>query len=207
MRQPNKGATPAPSSNVLDRLFRLSIQQYQRMEEIGVFGSDRVELLEGILVEKEKLNPPRAVCISRVTHSLEAALPPGWCVRPQMDVPLTDSQPQPDVTIASGSHDAYVHHHPRPSEIALVVEVADSTLEDDRTTKLRIYARAGIPVYWIVNLPERQIEVHTDPLAGNVPTYRYRQVCTPPDSVSVTIGTRIIGPIPIALLLPPVPPA
>jgi Uma2 family endonuclease len=174
------------------------------MEEVGILtGNPRIELLEGFLVEKEQINPPHAVCIRRVTRLLETKLPQGWCLRPQMDITLPHSQPQPDATIAAGSDDDYAEHHPGPNDIPLVVEVAESTLEDDRTTKLRMYAAARIPVYWIVNLPEHQIEVHTQPRSGKNPTYRQRQVIAPPESISVTIGTTIIGPIPVADLLPP----
>jgi Uma2 family endonuclease len=198
-------ATLAPSNSVVDHLplYRLSVEQYQRMEEMGVFGGDRVELLEGFLVRKGPMNPPHAVSTRRVTRLLESRLPPGWCLRPQMDVALPDSRPQPEVAIAIGTDDDYADHHPGPGDIALVVEVSDSTLDRDRGEMQRIYARARLPVYWIVNIPERQLEVYTQPRAGKNPAYRQCQVIAPPGSVSVTIGATVVGPIPVADLLPP----
>jgi Uma2 family endonuclease len=185
-------------------LYKLSVQQYQRMQEVGILtGNPKIELIEGLLVEKEKLNPPHAVCIRRVTRILEARLPQGWCLRPQMDIILPGNQPQPDATITAGTDDDYANRHPGPNDIALVVEVADSTLEDDQTTMLRMYAAARIPVYWIVNIPERSIEVYTQPRAGKNPAYRKCQVIAPPESISITVGTITVGPIPVADLLPP----
>ncbi len=120
-----------------------------------------------------------------------------------MDVAIPDSQPQPDAAIVAGCNDDYFDHHPGPSDIALVVEVSDSMLEEDQGTMQRIYARARLPVYWIVNIPERQLEVYIQPRAGKNPAYRQCQVIAPPDSVSVTIGGTAVGPIAVADLLPP----
>jgi hypothetical protein len=209
MRPATKGTTLTPPRKSLDLLqgfplYKLSVEQYQRMGEVGILtGRPKIELIEGYLVEKEKINPPHALSLGRISRALHALIPPGWCVRSQMDITLTGSQPQPDAVIAAGDIEDYADHHPGPGDIALVVEVAESTLDDDRTTKLRMYAADRIPVYWIVNLPEHQIEVYTQPRAGKNPTYRQRQVIAPPDSVSVTIGTTLIGPIPVADLLPP----
>ncbi len=87
--------------------------------------------------------------------------------------------------------------------MALAVEVADETLRRDRTTKKRIYARAGIPVYWIVNLPERRIEVYTDPTGpGEHPDYRRHEDYAAPAEVPVLIDGRQVGRVPVAALLP-----
>lgn len=150
------------------------------------------------------MNPPHAVSHERVLDELRARLPAGWCLRSEKDIVLSASQPQPDVVLAVGSRDDYATRHPGPRDIVLVVEVADTTLDDDRTTKLRLYARDRIPVYWIVNLPERQLEVYTQPVAGKDPRYRSRMCLPSSEAVTVAIGTHLVGPISVVDLLPPV---
>src|SRR5437016_4994181 len=90
-------------------------------------------------------------------------LPAGWDLRVQSAITLTESEPEPDFAIVRGDESAYLTRHPTTADIGLVVEVSDSTLPGDRDDKGRIYARAGIPCYWIVNLVDRQVEVHTLP--------------------------------------------
>jgi Uma2 family endonuclease len=204
-RPPTALPPPLPLTPDIARLphYSFTVPQYQWLEREGVFGSDRVELLDGYVVRKGPMNPPHAVSLERVGDEFRARLPAGYCLRTEKDVSLTGSQPQPDVAIASGSRGDYAHHHPGPGGLALIVEVADSTLEEDRTTKLRMYARAHIRVYWIVNIPDRRIEVYTQPVAGNNPRYRQRQDFGETESVSFTLGAHTIGPIAVADLLPP----
>jgi Uma2 family endonuclease len=184
-------------------LYTFSVSQYQQMERDGLFGSDRTELLDGYVVRKGPMNPPHAVSLGRVRRQIEARLPPGWCLRTQMDVALTGSQPLPDAAVVVGAEDDYATHHPGPADVALVVEVADSTLDEDRTTKLVRFARDRLPVYWIVNIPERQLEVYTRPVAGKNPRYRSCVTLTAADSVTLALGPHTIGPIAVADLLPP----
>jgi Uma2 family endonuclease len=189
-------------------LYKLSIEQYHQMIQSGVLRSgEKVELLEGYLVEKVPRNPPHDGTLYVVQEAIRPFLSPAWVLRVQSAITLPDSEPEPDLVIACGPPQQYFEHHPGPAEVALVIEVSDTTLEDDRVLMQRIYARARIPVYWIVNIPDRQLEVHTQPRAGKNPTYRHRQVFTPPDSVSLTLGTTVVGPVPVANLLPPVSPS
>jgi Uma2 family endonuclease len=185
-------------------LYRFTVEQYQKAEAEGLFGSVRVELLEGIVVRKGPMGPPHAVSVGRVRRQIEPRLPQGWCLRMQMDVALSASQPLPDAAVVVGEEDDYATHHPGPADIALIVEVADSSLEEDRTIKSPIYAADRIPVYWIVNIPERRLEVHTRPVAGKNPRYRDVQSLTETDSVTVAVGKAVVGPILVADLLPPV---
>ncbi|MFO0841208.1 MAG: Uma2 family endonuclease [Gemmataceae bacterium] len=161
-------APPKPA--VMDLpLYQFTVEQYQRAEAEGLFGSARVELIEGYVVRKGPMGPRHAVSVGRTEDQLRPRVPQGWCVRTQMDVALSSSQPLPDVVIAVGSRDDYADHHPGPTDVALVVEVADSSLEEDRTIKLPLYATDRVRVYWIVNIPERRLEVHTRPVAGKNP--------------------------------------
>src|SRR5262249_8406459 len=110
---------------------------------------------------------------------------------------------EPDIVVASGSVRSYLNHHPRPQEIALLIEVADSTLIRDRQDKGRLYARASIICYWIINLVDRQVEVYTDPTGpGRSPSYRQQQIYGVADSVPLVIGGREVARIPVTDLLP-----
>lgn len=149
------------------------------------------------------MNPPHAVSHERVLDELRARLPTGWCLRSEKDIILADSQPQPDAVIAVGSRDDYRERHPMANDIALVVEVADTTLDDDRTLKLRLYARDRVPIYWIVNIPERRLEVYTLPVGGKNPRYRDGRHLAAAEAVTVPVGPHLVGPIPVANLLPP----
>src|SRR5262249_4264001 len=145
-------------------LYRLSVEQYHAMIRAGVLSEqDAVELLEGLLVQKMTRNPPHAIALRRTRLALEAAIPEGWMVDIQEAITLADSEPEPDLAVIQGDPREEEGRHPIPGEIELVVEVADATLSLDRNEKLRTYARARLPVYWIVNLVDRRIEVTSKP--------------------------------------------
>src|SRR5262249_26845898 len=131
-------------------------------------------------------------------------LPSGWRVRVQSAITTGDSEPEPDLTVVPGPASRYFDHHPTPSEIAVLMEVADSTLTRDRQDKGRLYARAGIGCYWIINLVDRQIEVYTDP-TGPVTNSGYRQsrVFGINDAVPLVLGGQEVAQIPVRDLLPP----
>jgi hypothetical protein len=127
----------------------------------------------------------------------------GWRVRSQSAITTADSEPEPDVVVAAGPATHYKEQHPGPKEIALVVEVSDSSLNRDRTEKLIIYARAAIPVHWIVNLQEQVVEVYTDPTGPAVrPTYRGTDRFFLDDAVPLAVGGNKLPPIPVRDILP-----
>jgi Uma2 family endonuclease len=139
---------------------------------MGFFGDRRVELVRGdvLLVT---INPPHAVSAELVGEALRSLIPPGICVRSQQALDVsTRSQPQPDVAVVEGSLRDYANAHPTPA--LLVVEISDTTLHHDRVTKAHIYARASIAEYWIVNLIDRQVEVHRAPRADSSKRGRFR---------------------------------
>ena len=183
---------------------RLSVSQYHEMITAGILThDDPVELLEGWLVAKMVKNPPHSTARHRTTKALEQILPSGWHVRSQEPITLSDSEPEPGVAVVRGDTGQYERSHPRPDDVALVVEVADASLDRDRSIKKRIYARAGIPVYWIVNLRERRIEVCTAPSGPmEVPDYRQQEFFADGSDVPLTIGAHGVGRIPVAALLP-----
>jgi Uma2 family endonuclease len=161
-------------------------QEYDRLAEAGILAPDeRVELLEGEIVTMTPQHGPHAAAIGLAEAALRRAFGSAHWIRIQLPLIVDpDSEPEPDLAVVSGSPRQYVSEHPRTA--LLVVEIADSTLERDRMYKSPIYARAGIPEYWIVNLTERCLEVYRDPVAppGRPPSYRSSQKL----SLSATIA-------------------
>src|ERR1700674_994220 len=144
------------------RTRRWTRVEYDRLIEIGIFRpGDKVELLGGQLCVSEPQNNPHATAISLGLHALQKALAPDWHVRVQLPIALDDeSEPEPDLAIVAGGPRVDMDH---PSQPALVVEVADSSLALDREHKGSLYARARLPEYWIVNLVDRVLEIYRDP--------------------------------------------
>jgi Uma2 family endonuclease len=187
-----------------DLIWRLRVEQYHAMISAGILTTDDpVELLEGWLVYKMPQNPPHRVATRLVRTALERLLLPGWYVDTQAPITLEDSEPEPDVAIIRGEPRLYSNRHPGPADLALVVEVADATLLRDRGAKKRIYARAGIAVYWILNLSERRCEVYSSPItAGGEPDYQQRNDYGQTDAVPLIVNGQAVGSITVADMLP-----
>lgn len=163
---------------------RLTVEQYRQMSEAGILDEDdAVELLEGLIVEKVGKNPPHIACVRKTYRLLLNILPEGWFVDSEQPVDTEDSEPEPDFAIIRGEIEDYKDRIPQASDVGLVIEVADSTLQRDRLVKLRIYGRAGIPAYWIVNLDDRLIEVHSEPYSDDVSAGYSRRVVYAADGV------------------------
>ena len=138
-------------------------KEYFTLFECGILApDDRVELLEGLIVAMPPPSPYHNAAVHHVQSFLQAKLPPGTLVRAQMTfLAGPKSVPEPDIAIVPGRNADYLRRH--PAKVHLLVEVAESSLPQDRLTKAEIYARAGVPAYWIVNLPERSVECFTEP--------------------------------------------
>ncbi len=147
---------------------RLTRRDYYRLGEAGILGEgDRVELLDGQLVDTSPIGPRHAI----VTDTLNELLVTGFAgrtrIRCQEPVVLDDgSEPQPDFALVRRPWRGYPHTHPEPDDIFLLIEVADSSLDFDRTVKLELYARAGILEVWIVDLTTDLVLVHRRPSGG-----------------------------------------
>lgn len=183
---------------------RFSVDEYHRMTELGILTEDdNLELIEGYLVRKMPTDPPHDGTVHRVLKHLIRVLPSGWDVRVQSAVSLPDSEPEPDLAVVRHDPTDYAKHHPGPADVGLVIEVSDSTLLGDRADKGRIYARTGIACYWIINLPDGQVEVYTSPSGPTAtPGYARRQDHRPGDAVSLELDGRSIGSFPVIDLLP-----
>jgi Uma2 family endonuclease len=170
-------------------LRRFSVDEYQRLIAAGILGADeRLELIDGLILTMSPINPKHADCVDRLTFALIRRLDEQVRVRIQSPITLEVrfAQPQPDVTLALARPQGYADRHPGAGEVLLVIEVSDSTLEDDRDEKLQLYAVAGLPEYWILNLVDMLLEVYQEPyLAVNgEATYQRKQTFTSDQTVA-----------------------
>lgn len=197
---PTQGQAAMPG----ELIFKLSIDQYHQMIHAGILtDDDPIELLDGWLVYKMPKNRQHIIATRHARDLIEQSIPPGWYVDSQEPITTEESEPEPDVCVVRGALDDYPDHHPRPADIALLVEVADTTLDRDRGFKKRLYAQASIPIYWIVNLQDLQVEVYTEPSGpGRLPDYHQRQDYPLTQSVPLVIDGRDVGRLPVQDLLP-----
>jgi Uma2 family endonuclease len=204
------GTSQAPASTPPSYLvptlpiWQLSVEQYHQMIQTGILTEDDpVELLEGWLVPKMPKNPPHRMSTVLVNKAVSRLLPADFYVDAQDPLTTDDSEPEPDMMVVRGTPRDYSNRHPRGADVALVVEVADSSLTRDREQKRRLYARAGVPIYWIINLSENQVEVYSGigDEAGQV-DYLDRQDFFPADDLPVRLDGREIGRLRVSELLP-----
>jgi Uma2 family endonuclease len=183
---------------------RWTVDEYHHLLQTAVLQSgEPVELLEGWLVTKMSRNPPHEQALDIAQNVIRGFLPPDWRLRVLTAITTGDSEPEPDLAVIRNPISRYASRLPGPADIGSLVEIADTSLAHDRKTKGRIYARAGIVVYWIVNLVDRQVEVYTapDPLAAE-PTYTQHADYLTGDSVPLVLDGREVARIPVADLLP-----
>jgi Uma2 family endonuclease len=196
--------TPAPAVSpdwIPTPLYRMTLEQYEAMVASGVFTTrDRVQLINGYLVEKMTHQPPHAIADELCGEALRRTLPAGWSLRAAKPVriPGLASEPEPDRCVVRGGIRDYVGRHPEPADVALIVEVSKSSLAQDRKMA-ELYGQAGIPVYWIINVIDRQVEVYSNHIAAG---YATLDVLAPGHVLPVVIDGREIGQIAVADLLP-----
>jgi Uma2 family endonuclease len=176
-------------------LVRFSAARYEELTRQGFFGpADKIELINGYLVEKMPQNDPHSFAVDMLTEILLRALPAEWTARFQFGVRLSsDTIPEPDAVIVPGPKSLYARRKPTRKDVALIIEVADSSLRYDRTTKQGIYARDRIPVYWIVNVRAKAVEVYTVPQAGKEPGYEEQAIYTHGQNVPVVIHGKKVA--------------
>jgi Uma2 family endonuclease len=148
--------------------------EYERLADVGVLSEDEpVELIGGQLMVAEPKGNPHAVAVGLTAEALRSAFGAGWVVRVQDPVALDEeSEPEPDIAVVPGTHRDYLAGH--PARAALVVEVAESSLEYDRGPKGSLYARAGLPDYWIVDPVHRRLELHREPVEDAAAAFGWR---------------------------------
>jgi Uma2 family endonuclease len=203
-RKPNKPKVIAPPPGIPTMpVRRFTVDEYHRMVEIGVLSSgEPYELIHGWIVQKMTLNPPHNYAVNALMELLWPFCGQRATTRIQQPITTDDSEPEPDVVLAAGSRADYVKRHPTPAEVHLLVEVADTTLTNDQSTKLKLYAEAKVQVYWIVNLIDRRVEVYTEPGGDKLPGYKHRKDYGPDDEVPLFIGGKEMGRIRVKELIP-----
>lgn len=180
---------------------RFSVDQYHRMIESGAFTeNDRIELIEGWVVNQMAKGPGHEYATGQMDQLLRELAPTGFHVRNQAPITLATSEPEPDVSVVRGDRALYRARHPGPSEVVLVVEVSDSSLATDRL-KAKTYGAAGIAHYWLVNLAERCVEVASAPSASAEGGYSTIEIIRDGELELVIDGTRHGG-IPLASIWP-----
>jgi Uma2 family endonuclease len=178
----------------------ITVEEYHSMTERGVLTrNDRVELLEGVILEKPRVNPPHRISTDATREALGRIVPLGWYVSSQTPITLSTSEPEPDVAVIRGKTRDYLHTHPGSGDVGLVVEIADSSADRDRILKKRIYAAAGIPWYWVLDVNKRTLETFSDPRAGD---YTKRAIYNPGQSVELTLDGEPSGALAVSDLLP-----
>ena len=202
---PAEEAPLVPSSHLVGSLYRMTVDQYERLVRVGVLDDPKVELINGWLVTKMSKNPAHVVATGRLFRLLDGLLPPGWHLRKEEPVRIPDrDEPEPDLAVVAGVLDDYLESHPGPGNIALLAEVAESSLARDQDEKKTAYARVGIPQYWIINLVARQVEVYANPRGGR---YQDSQIYPAGTEVPVVIAGVEVGRIGVDAILPPALPA
>ncbi len=143
------------------RAHALTWHEYQLLTEAGAFEGRRVELIEGVIYDKmAAMLGPHAMAVSKTSLAFFTAFGGQVAIRIQLPIRLNEtSEPEPDLVLARGTDDDY-QNHPAPDDVLLALEVSDATLSFDRRAKASAYARAGITEYWILNVEERQLEIH-----------------------------------------------
>ncbi|HET6575652.1 MAG TPA: Uma2 family endonuclease [Fimbriiglobus sp.] len=194
---PSSVATPVSPGP--PRNLRWTVDQFHYLGDLGMFEGRRAMLIDGVIVEEGPMNPPHAIAGEKTEGAIRAAFGTGWRVRVQKPLVLGQTtDPEPDVAVVRGTHQGTSAH---PTTAELVVEISDTSLHFDTTTKAEWYA-AGIPDYWVLDVSGRRLLVLRDPapVAAGGAAYRTHLAFGPTDSVSPLAAPR--GSIAVADLLP-----
>lgn len=171
-----------PNSQVELPQRRWNVDEYHRIIAAGILTpSDRVELLEGRIIEMVPQEPLHASTTSSFGNDFVLFAGKAW-VRQQLPITIApDSEPEPDIAVVRIDRTRYRDRHPYPEDIYLLIEVSDSTLSYDRDHKAKVYARANIPEYWLVDVNQQQILVFRSPQKD---TYQVKQVFEVKDAIA-----------------------
>ena len=183
---------------------RLGVDQYEEMIRAGIVTKDsRIELLDGWLVPKMTKNPPHVLASELMRDALARNVPAGWCVYSEKPVRLKSSMPEPDAMVVRGQWREYRDRRVQAADVGLIVEVADASLDHDRIFKNHLYAQAGIPVYWLVNLIDQRIEAYSDPTGSDEKAdYRQCRSYSAAEEILLVLDGRHVTGISVRELLP-----
>ena len=192
-----------------ERLYRMPLELYHAIAEHGLLTPrDKVVLLDGLLVKKMTRGAPHVTATQRLINALIDLANEGWYARKEDPIILADgpdghdSEPEPDVAVVRGRLEDYETRHPRGADVLLVAEVSSSSVNEDRKGMAR-YAHAAIPVAWLVNLLDRNVEVYTSPTGpAESAHYFVMTVYGPDDQIPVMIDGREVGRLVVKDILP-----
>lgn len=146
---------------------RLSVAEYHKMGEVGILSEDeRIELIDGVIIKMNPIGSKHAACVKKLNQFFSNSLSPSDATIGIQDPIILDdgTEPQPDISILKPKDDVYASGHPRPHDVLLIIEVADTSVEEDGDIKLPRYADCSIPEVWLVNIPKRKIEAYHTPV-------------------------------------------
>jgi len=191
----SQAVTVKPTEQTAPARRRFTLQEYHWLVQQGFFGDDRVELIDGEIVRMAPTGPEHSTTKSRLLLALMPLVGKGRHLRVDDPLTLGDHEPVPDMAVVPGSPEDYRQAH--PSTALLVIEVADTSLEYDRTVKASLYASAGIPEYWVVNLVERRLEVYREPTSPAPETpfnalYRSLRIYHQEESISPSFDATLV---------------
>jgi Uma2 family endonuclease len=193
---------PVPGflANATFHLSRLTVDQYHRMIQSGILPEgEPIELIEGYLVQKMSWGTPHDEALDSLDEFLLPLVPAGWYARSQRAISLADSEPEPDYVVVRGPRARNRGHHPYAADVGLVIEISDSSLKYDRFDKARVYARAAIPAYWVVNVVDKVVEVFTRPSgATGAPGYAQHDEYPVGTAVPVVLDGTQVGTVAVA---------
>lgn len=160
-----------------------TVEDYHKMADAGILESDdRLELIKGEIIKMTPIKSAHAGIVTFLLEYLIIELHKKYTITGQNPVAFDRySEPEPDIVVAAYRKDKYRSGHPTPSDVSLIIEVADSSLEYDRSTKKELYAESGIPEYWIVNIPDRQLEIFRQQAGSD---YKEKEVFLPGERVA-----------------------
>jgi Uma2 family endonuclease len=208
IEQPTTESQPRPPGLLMEYRHRITVAEYHQMVDSGIFGPEwKVELLEGVIVNKMPKNPPHVIATDLLEDLLHHLLPRGCGYFVTMGNPVTiedrDGEPEPDAGVFRGSIRDHAGRRRTPADAALLAEVSDTSYHYDRYAKWVTYAAARVPVYWIVDLNRRQLEVHTGPMGEDeAAVYARTQIFGPDDEVALVLDGREVGRFFVREILP-----
>jgi Uma2 family endonuclease len=171
------------------RVHRWTRSEYYKMAEVGLFDGKHVELLEGQVIEMSPMGSRHRTAVILAGDALRQVFRQGYFVSTQCPLDFSEiTEPEPDVAVIAGQVRDYAEAH--PTTAVLIVEVADTSLTYDRTTKASLYAKAGMVEYWILNLVDRQLEVHRTPVADATQPYGFGYA-----AITIRMATEVVTPL------------
>ena len=173
------------STQAVVRHRLLTVDDYHKMGEAGILGEDdRVELIEGELIDMAPIGSGHASDVMRLNMLLSTAVAGRAIISPQNPIRLgAHSEPQPDIAVLRYRNDFYEASHPQPADVLLLIEVAETTIRYDREVKIPLYARHGIPEVWLIDLQQERVEIYLQPSSEG-----YRQILRPGKSERIALS-------------------